>query len=106
MYGTLPYYPFEEDFSTAVLRHADNRKWYALIIRVSRRKFGFDSDAVLGELQDAIHKLSGVDIRDANGPIVKLLESASREYKEAANYLVSLNLPAGDASSALIARLQ
>ena len=46
-YGTSPDYPFEEDFKTAVLRHADNRKWYALVMRVSRRKFGFDSDEVI-----------------------------------------------------------
>ena len=30
-----------------MLRHADNRKWYALVMRVSRRKFGFDSDEVI-----------------------------------------------------------
>ena len=46
-YGTVPDYPFDEDFETAVLRHADNRKWYALVMRVSRRKFGFDSDEVI-----------------------------------------------------------
>ena len=46
-YGTSPDYPFDEDFETAVLRHADNRKWYALVMRVSRRKFGFDSDEVI-----------------------------------------------------------
>ena len=46
-YGTVPYYPFDEDFETAVLRHADNRKWYAIVMRVSRRKFGFDSDEVI-----------------------------------------------------------
>lgn len=46
-YGTLPDYPFDEDFETAVLRHADNRKWYAIMMRVSRRKFGFDSDEVI-----------------------------------------------------------
>ena len=46
-YGTLPDYPFDEDFETAVLRHADNRKWYALVMRVSQRKFGFDSDEVI-----------------------------------------------------------
>ena len=46
-YGTSPDYPFEEDFVTAVLRHADNRKWYALVMRVSRRKFGFDSDEII-----------------------------------------------------------
>lgn len=43
-YGTSPDYPFDEDFETAVLRHEGNRKWYALVMRVSRRKFGFDSD--------------------------------------------------------------
>ena len=46
-YGASPDYPFDEDFETAVLRHADNRKWYAIVMRVSRRKFGFDSDEVI-----------------------------------------------------------
>ena len=46
-YGTSPDYPFEEDFVTAVLRHADNRKWCAIVMRVSRRKFGFDSDEII-----------------------------------------------------------
>ena len=46
-YGTSPDYPFDEDFETAVLRHADNRKWYAIVMQVSRRKFGFDSDDVI-----------------------------------------------------------
>ena len=46
-YTTSPDYPFDEDFETAVLRHADNRKWYAIVMRVSRRKFGFDSDEVI-----------------------------------------------------------
>ena len=46
-YGTSPDYPFDEDFETAVLRHADNRKWYAIVMRVSRRKFGFDNDEVI-----------------------------------------------------------
>ncbi len=46
-YSTLPDYPFEEDFETAVLRHSDNRKWYAIVMKVSRRKFGFDSDEVI-----------------------------------------------------------
>ena len=46
-YGTSSDYPFDEDFETAVLRHADNRKWYALVMKVSRRKFGFESDEVI-----------------------------------------------------------
>ena len=46
-YGTSPDYPFDEDFETAELRHGENRKWYALVMRVSRRKFGFDSNEVI-----------------------------------------------------------
>ena len=46
-YGTSPDYPFDEDFETAVLRHSDNRKWYAIVMKVSRRKFGIDSDEVI-----------------------------------------------------------
>ena len=46
-HGTSPDYPFDEDFETAVLRHMDNRKWYAIVMKVSRRKFGFDSDEVI-----------------------------------------------------------
>ena len=46
-YGTSPDYPFDENFETAVLRHADNRKWYAIVMRASRRKFEFDSDEVI-----------------------------------------------------------
>ena len=46
-YGTSPDYPFDEDFETAVLRHSDNRKWYAIVMKVSRRKFGFDNDKVI-----------------------------------------------------------
>ena len=47
VYGTKADYPFEEDFETVVLRHPDNRKWYALSMRVSRRKFGLESGEVI-----------------------------------------------------------
>jgi len=46
-YGTVPDHPFEGDFVTTVLRHSDTHKWYGLVMEVSRRKFGFDSDAVI-----------------------------------------------------------
>ena len=46
-YGRSPDYPFDEDFETAVFRHNDNRKWFAIVMRVSRRKFGLDSDEVI-----------------------------------------------------------
>ena len=46
-YGTVADYPFDEDFETAVLRHADSRKWYGIVMRVSRKKFGMDSDEII-----------------------------------------------------------
>ena len=46
-YGTAPDYPFENDFETAVLRHTDNRKWYALVMSIPRRKFAQDSDEII-----------------------------------------------------------
>lgn len=46
-YGTSPDYPFDKDFETAVLRHTNNRKWYAIVMKVSRSKFGFDGDEVI-----------------------------------------------------------
>ena len=46
-YDTSPDYPFDDHLETAVLRHADNRKWYAIVMKVSRRKFGFDCDGVI-----------------------------------------------------------
>lgn len=46
-YGTAPDHPFDDQYETAVLRHSDNRKWYALVMKVSRRKFGFDSDEII-----------------------------------------------------------
>ena len=47
LYGTSPDYPFDDLLETAVLRHENNRKWYALVMKVSRRKFGLDSDEVI-----------------------------------------------------------
>ena len=46
-YLTQPDYPFDEDFGTEVFRHSDNRKWFAIVLSVSRRKFGLDSDEII-----------------------------------------------------------
>ena len=46
-YHTSPDYPFEDDFETAVFRHENNRKWFAIVMQVSRRKFGLDSDEII-----------------------------------------------------------
>ena len=46
-YGVLGDYPFNEDFETAVFRHTDNKKWFALLMRIPRRRLGLDSDEVV-----------------------------------------------------------
>ena len=46
-YGTSPDYPFDDHLETAVFRHMGNKKWFSFVMRVSRRKFGIDSDEVI-----------------------------------------------------------
>ena len=46
-YGTEPDFPFDDWMESAVLRHADNQKWYAIVMRVSKRKFGMESDEAI-----------------------------------------------------------
>lgn len=46
-YGTSPDHPFEGDFETSVLRHADSGKWYALLMRLPRRKVTGVGDEVV-----------------------------------------------------------
>lgn len=43
-HGVSPDNPFGRNSNSLVLRHTDDRKWYALVMNVSRRKFGQDSD--------------------------------------------------------------
>ena len=39
-YATLPDYPWADTPRTAVFRHANNRKWFALMMEVPRDKLG------------------------------------------------------------------
>ena len=43
-YGISPEYPFEMDDMTAVYRHKDNKKWFAIVMRISKRRLHIDSD--------------------------------------------------------------
>lgn len=43
-YGIEPDFPWDGDFVTAVFRHKDNCKWFALIMRVSGDRLGLDTD--------------------------------------------------------------
>lgn len=100
-YGTAPDNPFEEDFVTTVLRHSDTRKWYGIVMEVSRRKFGFDSDEVIDVVnmklpvemfgsfgkEDGVHpayhmnKLHWISVLlpDASADVIKFLINVSFE---------------------------
>ncbi len=43
-YGVKAEYPFEMDNETAVFRQKSNRKWFVIIMRVSKRRLHIDSD--------------------------------------------------------------
>ena len=43
-YGVTVEFPFENDELTAVYRHTDNKKWFAIIMRVKKRCIHQDSD--------------------------------------------------------------
>lgn len=32
-------FPFENDFETAIFRHKDNKKWFGILMKVSKNKF-------------------------------------------------------------------
>ena len=50
-FAVEPDYPFDKDFDSAVWRHKDNRKWFALLMKVPRFRLGFDSTEIV-ELLD------------------------------------------------------
>ncbi|MBE5790884.1 MAG: MmcQ/YjbR family DNA-binding protein [Clostridia bacterium] len=43
-YGVKAEYPFEMDDETAVFRQKSNGKWFAIIMRISKRRLHIDSD--------------------------------------------------------------
>ena len=47
-YHTEPDYPWND--WNAVLRHADNGKWYGVIIEVAKAKLGMDGDGIVDVL--------------------------------------------------------
>ena len=100
-YGTSPDYPFDDWMESAVFRHKDSKKWYAIVLKVSRRKFGLDSDEVIDVVNlkqpiemfgsfgagDGVHpayhmnKLHWISVLlpDAPDDVVRFLLSASYE---------------------------
>ena len=46
-YCILPDHPFPGDSVTAVFRHPDNRKWFAIAMRISKDKLGIREDGMI-----------------------------------------------------------
>ena len=46
-YGITPDFPFEKDLDTAVFRHKSNKKWFAVVMRISEKKLRRNSDQVI-----------------------------------------------------------
>ncbi|MBP3667717.1 MAG: MmcQ/YjbR family DNA-binding protein [Clostridia bacterium] len=46
-YGITPDFPFEGDFTTAVCRHRDNRKWFAILMEIPSSRLGLGGDGTL-----------------------------------------------------------
>ena len=46
-YGVEPDFPWDNSPDYAVYRHADNRKWFALVMVIPRRTLGLDGDGTI-----------------------------------------------------------
>jgi predicted DNA-binding protein (MmcQ/YjbR family) len=46
-YGITPDFPFEGDFTTAVCRHGDNRKWFAILMEIPKSRLGLGGDGTV-----------------------------------------------------------
>ena len=47
LYGCTADYPFQSHPGYAVYRHKENLKWFAVVMNISKRKFGLDDDTVV-----------------------------------------------------------
>ena len=43
-YGVIPDHPWMDDPISAVLRHADTKKWFGLVLRISTKQLGLTED--------------------------------------------------------------
>ncbi len=43
-YSVEAEHPFSDDLTTAVFRHTDNKKWFAIVMRIPRGKLGLSGE--------------------------------------------------------------
>ena len=63
-YDIAPDYPFTGDFVTAVYRHPENRKWFAVVMRIPKEKLGIMEDGMMDIVNvkcapDVLYSFSG-----------------------------------------------
>lgn len=66
-YGTEPDYPWIGLPNYAVLRHSDNRKWYAIIMDVPRNKLGLSGQTIIDILDIKCDPILGGSLRSDKG---------------------------------------
>ena len=59
-YGIKYDCPFEDDLDAWCFRHPDNKKWFALVMRIKKCKLGFEGD----EYIDVVNLKCAVEIID------------------------------------------
>ena len=66
-YGTEPDYPFTGDTESLVLRHAENGKWFALLMRVKNSALGLSGEGRTDVMNVKIDPTLGVSLRSTPG---------------------------------------
>ena len=65
--GTEPDCPFSGDTETLVLRHENNGKWFALLMRVKNASLGLPGEGVTDVMNVKIEPALGVSLRARRG---------------------------------------
>ena len=65
--GTEPDCPFSGDTETLVLRHADNGKWFALLMRVKNASLGLPGEGATDVMNVKTDPALGVSLRAQRG---------------------------------------
>ena len=67
MYGVAPDYPWAKTPESAVLRHPHHRKWFALVMPVTRRALGLPGEGVIDVMNVKCDPLLTVSLRQQPG---------------------------------------
>lgn len=65
-YNVKADYPFDEDFETGIFRHEGNRKWFAAVLNIPKRKLGIAGEGNIDIVDlkcapEVIESIAGVE---------------------------------------------